>query len=347
MRTRIAAVIGAAALVACGAWGPTATFGATAADGTACTAVVHRDLSDVKIDTDGTTTDATTSLLAAGVQVTTPDDAANMYVRFPTVFALADVTRMAYATYRYATSTDILPAYEIDVLLSGHANTATDPLPDGWTGPWLTTLVYEPDRTHGKAANAVGTWQTWDAYQGGTAKWRSTSELAAIRNGSGKPATWASILAAYPNAVGTGYDVHQGTGDAGAITAFNDVTFAASAGCTTQSWTDTEPAANPSPPAGDATSPGDGYADPSPSASRGVPGTGDPARTPGGASDPLPSPSPSPRVTRMTNASTSTTSGGLALTGPDFMVPAGFGLMLMISGVVLFRVARRRREIPY
>jgi hypothetical protein len=354
MRTRIAVLIGAAAFIAAGIWGTAGAFGAVTA-GAGCNTVVHRDLSDVKIDNDkdGTTTNSTTTLLDAGVQVSTPDHAAKMYARFTTVFPLADVTKMSYRTYRYSSSTDsiVVPAYEIEVLLSGHANTDGDPLPDGWSGPWFTTLVYEPYQAEGNAAILEDTWQTWDAEQDGAAKWWSTHPLTAIDGDGGQatPETWSSILAAYPNAVGINYYINQGSGNAGAVTAFDDVTFGTSAGCTTQRWTDAEPVVVQPAPSASRTAPvvgGAGYPGASPTASH------HPAPTPAGRGNTTPAPvgaapvtSPSP--TEVAAAAAETSAGGLALTGPDFMVPAGFGLMLTISGAILFRIARRRRQMTY
>ncbi len=354
MRNRLAALIGTSALVAVGAFGMTAvlpTASAFGAEGAACTTIVHHDLSGVKIDNDadGTTTSATTELLDRGVKVTTPDNGAQAHVSFPTVFALSDVTTMSFGTYRYATSPDTasVPTYEIDVLLSGHANTSADPLPDGWTGPWSTTLVYTPDP--GTVSN--GTWQTWDADADGAAKWSSTTPLAAIPGdaGASTPETWSSILAAYPNAVGSDYSIQQPPQSNGAVTAFDDVTFGTSAGCTTQNWAADVPAtADPSPafvPPTIATR----MIAPNASATPVSHSTTSASQPTLGTVNPLvvtaPTPSPSTAASARANADVST--GGLALTGPDFIVPAGFGLTLVVAGAILYGIARRRRQSLY
>ena len=348
MRMRVVALVGTGVLGAI--LGPTVAY-ARDTPVAACTTVVHRDLGTVKTDNDndGTATNAKVTLLGQGVEVTTPDDAAKAYARFPADVALSTVTSMAYDTYKYASSTDttVVPAYEIEVFLSGHAGTTDDPLPDGWAGSNYTTLVFEPYQAEGNAAIQEGIWQSWDADQGGAAKWWSTHALTAITGDTGQatPETWSSILAAYPNARGIDYDINQGANNTGAVTAFNNVTFGTAAGCTTQQWTDVPAVVpQPSPSASTTTPASTGYP------GKGTSGTTSPSPTtkPGtGYGTPTaPAPTPSPTVVPTTVAA-DTSLGGLALTGPDFIVPAGFGLLLTVTGAILFRIARRRRHMMY
>jgi len=308
-----------------------------------CTTVVHTDLKNVKTDNDkdGTATDATTVLLPHGVKVTTPDDASKMYARFSTSFALSDVTKMSYKTFKYTSAdTLVVPAYEIEVFLSGHTGVTTgvnaDPVPVGWVDPNYTTLVYEPYQAEGNAAIQENVWQSWNAYQGGAAKWWSTHPLTGIPGDKGQstPEPWSAILAAYPHAIGFDYDLNQGTNNTGAVTAFDDLTFGTKTGCTTNLWTSfvrKSPSPSPSKSRGHGGNP---HPSPSHSSSSAVPVPSTSSSTP----------VPTATSTPIATGGGSNSGGSLPLTGAQIAWPAGIGASMLLAGVGLFWFARRKRR---
>lgn len=104
---------------------------------------------------------------------------------------LADVTSIRHASWRDPASTG---AAGLTITL----NIEVDYVGDGSS---YTTLVWEQNVPGGPGPASVvpGTWQTWDAYQGGNAIWWSTRNIpgACARSCFVR---WSQIVAANPNA---------------------------------------------------------------------------------------------------------------------------------------------------
>lgn len=101
---------------------------------------------------------------------------------------LATIDGIGYSTYRDPASTGFiagLAALNIRADLDG-----------GGTAD--AYMVYEPYQDQGNAAVQTGAWQTWDAYNGGAAKWWINSGAGGC--GQNTPCSWSAILAAFPNA---------------------------------------------------------------------------------------------------------------------------------------------------
>jgi hypothetical protein len=113
---------------------------------------------------------------------------------------LSDISALSYSTYR--TSGGQMPTLNMEVSPPGD-------------GTGYTTFVYVPDAT----AYLNNTWQPWDAFSDSTPRWYSTRSnvLGGIFNcasqSAGCIATWAQIVASYPNAkVLGGIGPNVGTG---------------------------------------------------------------------------------------------------------------------------------------
>src|SRR4051812_33252685 len=78
---------------------------------------------------------------------------------------LADVDAMGYSTYRTAGSLLQDTALNIEVDVNGSA------------AGGFTTLVFEPVYNTDQGVVTSNTWQTWDAYNGASAKWWSTKPI--------------------------------------------------------------------------------------------------------------------------------------------------------------------------
>jgi hypothetical protein len=136
---------------------------------------------------------------------------------------LADITAMSYSTYRAPASDNgvSLPAINLRVDLNG------DDVADRY-------MVYEPYVDYGNAAAAVeGSWQSWDAYRSGTARWWISGDPTC---GQSTPCTWNQILTLYPDAEireGAGFPgslgFNQGSGNPGLIGAADMLQVAAGA----------------------------------------------------------------------------------------------------------------------
>lgn len=135
--------------------------------------------------------------------------------------AMSDIDTISYATYRIATnSPDQVPSLNFQVDVNGDN-------PGGFT-----TLVYEPTYSHGAAAIIDGVWQTWDAFDGGAAKWWSTNAIPGVC-AFNCFIEWSDILNANPDAVIVGaIGVNQGGGNPG-LTAATDALTIGYGGMTT------------------------------------------------------------------------------------------------------------------
>lgn len=120
---------------------------------------------------------------------------------------LASITAMSFATYRDPSSTaaaNQVPSINIQVDANGPS------VPGGFT-----TLVFEPVYNTNQGPILPGTWQTWDAYNGGQAIWWSTRPINGCTLGPCYQ-TWAEIVANNPDAtILGGYGVNQGSGNGG------------------------------------------------------------------------------------------------------------------------------------
>ncbi len=102
--------------------------------------------------------------------------------------ALADLTGIGYSTYRDPASTGFVAgvsALNLRIDYTGDGN------PDAY-------LVYEPYQDLGNSAVQTGSWQDWDAYRGGAAKWWINTGAGGC--GQNTPCTWSTILTALPGA---------------------------------------------------------------------------------------------------------------------------------------------------
>jgi hypothetical protein len=150
---------------------------------------------------------------------------------------IADVDQMSYWTYRHAESTaPPVQVVGLNMEVLG-ANTGTS------TG--YATFVYEP--VYNAPPPVVdNTWQSWDAYRGGSAIWWSTRTIAGV---GGVPVVcspsdpnplcvnkvyvpWSVLVAANPDATILSYGVNQGSGSPGLI----DNTDALSIGVNGHRW---------------------------------------------------------------------------------------------------------------
>jgi hypothetical protein len=126
---------------------------------------------------------------------------------------LDDVNAMGYSTYRSAGSAQQVAALNVEVDVNGAA-------PGGFT-----TLVFEPVYNTDQGAVVSDQWQTWDAYNGGNARWWSSNPIPSAPNRD-TFVTWSTIVAANPDAVIVGgYGNNQGSGNGGLITAVDALTF--------------------------------------------------------------------------------------------------------------------------
>ena len=123
--------------------------------------------------------------------------------------ALADVDAMGYKTFRKSVSGGVSvtqPAYVVLVDMNGAAA-------DG-----ETYLIYEPYNNYPNA-DLEDTWQTWDAYNGGNAKWWDASVAGQQLH------SWQYFVDNNPDAVVLAYGFNQGTYNAETYSIVQDITF--------------------------------------------------------------------------------------------------------------------------
>lgn len=102
--------------------------------------------------------------------------------------ALASIDGIGYSTYRDPASTGFVAGVaglNLRVSLSGGG------APNAY-------LVYEPYQDLGNAAVLTGTWQNWDAYRAGSARWWINTGAGSC--GQATPCTWATIVTLFPAA---------------------------------------------------------------------------------------------------------------------------------------------------
>jgi hypothetical protein len=126
-------------------------------------------------------------------QLSTPDTNAKVQL-FTDVYSgtpLSTIQGIGYSTYQVAPiGSPAMVGLNIRVDLNG------DTVPDAY-------MVFEPYQDLGNAAIVSGTWQNWDAYRGGAAKWwisNGGSGTGVGGCGQNTPCTWNQILVNYPSA---------------------------------------------------------------------------------------------------------------------------------------------------
>lgn len=103
--------------------------------------------------------------------------------------ALADLTTLQYSTYRDPQSTGFVAGV---AALNLRVDSNGDGLPDHY-------FVFEPYQSEGNGAVQTGVWQTWDAIDGGAARWWVNTG-GPTTCGQDNPCTWTQLLATYPTA---------------------------------------------------------------------------------------------------------------------------------------------------
>jgi len=125
--------------------------------------------------------------------------------------ALSAITGISYSTYK-SSSGVAFPSINIQIDINGGTLGANE----------FRTFVYEPYNQPG-FVDAIGVWQTRDAYNAGAGKWWSTQNAdnllatgGARGCGQGSPCTWTALLAAFPGAsIVGGFGINAGSGNAG------------------------------------------------------------------------------------------------------------------------------------
>ena len=101
---------------------------------------------------------------------------------------LASIQGIGYSTYQDIVPSPASPAM---VAMNIRVDLNGDTIADAY-------MVYEPYQDLGNAAITPGTWQTWDAYRGGAAKWWISTGAGGC--GQATPCTWNAIKSIFPNA---------------------------------------------------------------------------------------------------------------------------------------------------
>ncbi len=120
---------------------------------------------------------------------------------------LSAVDTMTYETYRKAVSAGYegtLPAYILLVDTNGSATSGGNKY-----------FFYEP---YYNGTVLENTWQTWDAINGGNAKWYVSSTGQTLRS-------WSYLVANYPDAEVLAYGFNQGQSNAETYTVIQDIQF--------------------------------------------------------------------------------------------------------------------------
>lgn len=140
--------------------------------------------------------------------------------------ALSGVDAIEYSTYRSSASTGSpvqVPSYQLGVDANGPAEGG------------FTTLVFEPvyNTTQGPIVN--DSWQDWDAYAGGSARWWSTRAINGQCAGAAIACqrSWSQIVANNPDATLLYVALNQGSGNPGIDANVDAVTFGTASADTT------------------------------------------------------------------------------------------------------------------
>jgi hypothetical protein len=139
---------------------------------------------------------ATPPLGAGSFELTTPDGDAKVQL-FTDVYdgvELATIDGIGYSTYLDVPT----PPGVAMAALNLRVDTDNNGSPDAY-------MVYEPYQDLGNPAIQGDTWQDWDAYRGGAAKWWLNTG-GGIGCGQATPCTWSHIVANIP-----GISIEEGT----------------------------------------------------------------------------------------------------------------------------------------
>jgi hypothetical protein len=153
---------------------------------------------DTRVPGTGTfeTGPATPPLGAGSFELATPINAAkvqlltNAYDGVP----LSAIDTLSYSTYRDPSSTGFVAG-----VAALNIRVDSDVLDGNLDGAPDHYFVYEPYQDFGNDAVETGTWQSWDAYRGGAAKWW-VNNGGPTTCGQSNPCTWTTLLATYPGA---------------------------------------------------------------------------------------------------------------------------------------------------
>lgn len=138
---------------------------------------------------------------------------------------LSGLTGISYSTYRDSSSTG--PAFQVPALnieIDRNGGTLQ-------TGDYAV-LVYEPVYNPNASAIIQDTWQTWDAYNGGSGNWWGTSGVTSAACPT-FTCTISSIQVAYPNATIISVGVNAGSGNAGMNAATDLLSVTVNGNCVT------------------------------------------------------------------------------------------------------------------
>lgn len=151
----------------------------------------------------------------------------------PPPVLLSDLANLSLRTKQLVPSSVSMPSYQIQV----------NPSPDDPAGVHFTTLVFEPYQSGFPIS--YNTAQTWSNLNGST-KWWSTRTLPLVTGGGTQaaPASWASIVAAYPKATVLAWGWDMGKGAAGTRAQLLGIRFGTAKSCEVHTWT--KPTVKPS-----------------------------------------------------------------------------------------------------
>ncbi|MEO5691243.1 MAG: hypothetical protein ABIQ64_03595 [Candidatus Saccharimonadales bacterium] len=167
----------------------------------------YPEADDYKVGGTNVVNNGTYSFTNEGLHISTPDKPAYVFGLFDGGnTALADISDMGYTTFRKAISAgyeQTLPAYILYVDTNGA------------TAGGETYFFYEP---YYNGAVIEDSWQTWDAINGGNAKWYVSGTGQTLRS-------WSYLVANYPDAEVLAYGFNQGTSNAETYTVIQDMKF--------------------------------------------------------------------------------------------------------------------------
>ena len=125
---------------------------------------------------------------------------------------LSSITALSYATYLSSGNFNQVPSINIEIDMDG---------PSGPAGK--AVLVFEPVYNTDQGAIVGNTWQIWDAFKTGNARWWSAQAINGLCAFSCY-ATWNEIITNNPQAtISGGFGVNQGTGNPGLFSAIDEL----------------------------------------------------------------------------------------------------------------------------
>lgn len=105
---------------------------------------------------------------------------------------LADITKLTYSSYQATTNTSNATAIALQFNVDRDLTDANS--------SWQGRIIYEPYQNNGGTV-PLGTWNQWDAINGGAGKWWFSKASTVFGNNcpQSAPCTWSQIIALYPN----------------------------------------------------------------------------------------------------------------------------------------------------